>query len=152
MPRYSVPYDTFTGTIAADAVLCTTVDPFEWTFYESTTFNLRMALDLGIVHIEPGTAGQVDLAASFWIQADGTGPPTDTTPTATFFSWGTRHCVRHATKQTSFALGGGVFDYDVTLAAGDWEMYVGIGVELVVDLDTVAVTGYTPSGYIQMGI
>ena len=146
----SVLQDAFTGTISASGIVCTNPIPFSWTLEEAATFRLRTVLDLGTVHIEPGTVGQVDLTAGFWIAEAGTGAPTSSAPTATSNTWDTRHCVRHATKQISYH-GVGVMDYETPgLDAGDWEMWVGIGGGGVVDLDTVGLTGYTPSGFIDL--
>lgn len=148
----SVPYDSFAETIGADfSMLAVNPVPLTWTLEVESTFRLRTVLDLGTVHIEPGTVGQVDFTSGFWIQAATGIAPTSCSPTGLSAEWGTRHCVRHATKPISYHLGIGPFDYAaVSLAAGDWEMWLGIGVEDDLDLNGVAVTGYTPSGFIEL--
>lgn len=152
MASIDVLPDTFTGaTIADDAVLCTT-SRFLFTFAESVTFSLRMFLDLGAVTIPAGTVGRADIAAGFWVQAFDTGAPTDAFASTPSFSWGARAMTRHGTKDQTWPLGSGLIDHAVTLAAGDWEMYVGLYVSNEVDLGTVSVDGYKPSGFIQLGV
>lgn len=148
----SVSQDAFSTTVGADfSMLAVNPDPFTWTLDVESTFRIRTQLDLGVVHLAAGTVGQVDLTAGFWIQAATGIAPTSCAPTATSNTWDTRHCVRNATKAISYHLGVGFFDYPaVALAAGDWEMWIGIGVEDDLDLSGVTVTGYTPSGSIDI--
>lgn len=145
----SVLPETYSTTIVDQAVLCV-ADPFQWTLTESATFRLRICMDLGVVTLPSGTAGTANVSCNFWVQAQGTGAPTDIFATPPDFTWGIRSVVRNATYATSFALGAGLIDQDLTLAADDWEMYVGIGVDNDLSLASASVNGYTPSGFIDL--
>jgi hypothetical protein len=146
----SVPQYSFSVALATDTVLCVNSDPFTWTFEDNSSVRIRRVLDLGVVHVAAGTVGQADVMTGFWIVEAGTGAPASPAITGTSVGWGTRHIVRHATKDVTYPLGSGVFDFPASLDAGDWEMWLGIGCEDELDLGGVTVTGYTPNGFIEL--
>lgn len=142
-----LPADISATAIAADAIIGL-AGPFTFEGLGDGDYLFRCQLDAGLIHIADGTAGQVTIGAGLWFQTAATAAPT---------SWathdylhGNQYMTRHATLDQSFRLGAIMIDETVTITAGDWEVYVGLGVEAVGDLNGVNVTGITPSGFVTI--
>jgi hypothetical protein len=144
----SVQPAAFTDTIAADAIIALT-DPLAVGPLTATTHLFRMIVDGGHVTFAAGTAGEATIGLGLWVVE--VGDPAPTSWAARTYGHRNMHLWRGATVDRSHAIGAMIVEDSAVITAGDWEIYLGLGVEDVGTLNGEGVTGVTPSGVVTVG-
>lgn len=137
---------SFSTTLAADKVLgLQKLASFTVDVADSLT--LRLSLDMGVVRLPTGAAGNCEVRGAFYLLAAGAAAPTS--GAAASYKHYTISIIRNATYDASWALGTSILDQSYSATVGNWEIWGAVIVEDVGTLNTASISVVTPSGTVS---
>lgn len=133
-------------TVAANGILGLT-SPVQF-YAGGAPIRFTFLLDLGAVHLEAGTAGDMIVQGGVFLLPTGSPAPTDSLTKDV--EWAPRAVLRSPDGRQTPSLGGGNTAVTLNPSIGIWDLYLGIVVDDVGGLDGETLEGFTPSGVVTL--